>query len=137
MRSCPLTGATMERRVLDGVEIDVSEGQGIWLDRSELLAITEARRRTRVPSLFETVLGWFREDGRPEHRGIGENQRGLRCPVCDVALVVDSYEDVTIDRCLEHGIWLDQGELELILERLSRDPAFVRGMTVRLRDAEL
>jgi len=39
------------------------------------------------------------------------------CPVCKEAMVVLELDEVEIDHCLEcGGIWLDQGELELLLE---------------------
>lgn len=43
-----------------------------------------------------------------------------------------------IDRCPKgHGVWLDQGELELILDRLTNDPDFLRGMRLRISDLQL
>ncbi len=50
---------------------------------------------------------------------------------------VETYRDVWIDRCRAHGIFLDEGELELIVERLKDDPDFLRGMRLRLADQEL
>ena len=41
----------------------------------------------------------------------------MNCPVCDEAMIVLEHEQVEIDHCLScKGNWLDQGELELILE---------------------
>lgn len=41
----------------------------------------------------------------------------MDCPVCKEAMVVLELDEVEIDHCLEcGGIWLDQGELELLLE---------------------
>lgn len=40
------------------------------------------------------------------------------CPRCDCALVVLSWHDMDVDVCpLCRGVWLDQGELEELLER--------------------
>src|SRR5262249_15140005 len=33
------------------------------------------------------------------------------CPVCTVAMQVELFESVTIDRCVEHGVWFDPAEL--------------------------
>ncbi len=41
----------------------------------------------------------------------------MDCPVCKRGMVVLELERIEIDHCLNcGGIWLDQGELELILE---------------------
>ena len=41
----------------------------------------------------------------------------MNCPVCREAMIVLEHDQVEIDHCLNcKGNWLDQGELELILE---------------------
>jgi len=50
----------------------------------------------------------------------------MRCPVCDVALVISSREGIEIDHCPQcRGVWLDRGELDKIIERAA--PAVMRG----------
>jgi Zn-finger nucleic acid-binding protein len=39
-----------------------------------------------------------------------------QCPVCRTALAVGELEGVTVDRCAEHGIWFDAGELAASLK---------------------
>ncbi len=44
----------------------------------------------------------------------------MRCPVCDELMIVLELEQVEIDYCIScEGIWLDSGELELLLEEAS------------------
>ena len=44
--------------------------------------------------------------------------RGMKCPVCDVALSISSREGVEIDFCPQcRGVWLDRGELDKVIER--------------------
>ncbi len=43
-----------------------------------------------------------------------------RCPVCQKQMVLDCYRGIEIDKCHEHGIWLDQGELEKIIRSVRR-----------------
>ncbi|MCB9795611.1 MAG: zf-TFIIB domain-containing protein [Alphaproteobacteria bacterium] len=138
MRKCPVTGEDMVHDTINGVEVDRSSA-GVWLDKAELLEITQAERRklTLLDEFWVVMKDCFTvEAGRPDDRGTGAQQRRLPCPVCGEAMFVDSYQDVHIDRCRAHGTWLDKGELELIVERLKDDPEFVRGLTVRIRDAQ-
>jgi Zn-finger nucleic acid-binding protein len=45
----------------------------------------------------------------------------MKCPQCDVALVMSSREGVEIDYCPTcRGVWLDRGELDKIIERSDR-----------------
>ena len=40
----------------------------------------------------------------------------MNCPVCREAMIVLEYEQVEIDHCVScKGLWLDNGELELLL----------------------
>jgi Zn-finger nucleic acid-binding protein len=44
----------------------------------------------------------------------------MKCPVCDVALSISSREGVEIDFCPQcRGVWLDRGELDKVIERVS------------------
>lgn len=40
------------------------------------------------------------------------------CPECGKAMVAETVHATTVDICEEHGIWLDNGELEGIVMRL-------------------
>jgi Zn-finger nucleic acid-binding protein len=45
----------------------------------------------------------------------------MKCPNCDVNLVMTDRNGVEIDYCPEcRGIWLDRGELDKIIERSSQ-----------------
>ena len=48
---------------------------------------------------------------------VTESDRDVRCPFCGESMRVEHRRGVEIDVCDEHGIWLDRGELERILER--------------------
>jgi len=46
------------------------------------------------------------------------------CPACKGVVVVVEYERIELDYCTEcFGVWIDAGELELLLERLAIDGA--------------
>jgi len=47
----------------------------------------------------------------------------MNCPVCGGEMAKERKQDVEIDVCREHGIWLDKGELSRIL--INSTKAFV------------
>ena len=63
-------------------------------------------------------------------RAEGEKQKQkeahwMKCPKCGSDLQEINYQSVMIDRCIEcKGIWLDMGELELLIEGKAQ---FTRG----------
>jgi len=48
-----------------------------------------------------------------------EGIRSLSCPVCDLPMRVEVVNHTNIDVCEEHGMWLDDGELDRIMLRRS------------------
>jgi len=43
---------------------------------------------------------------------------GMKCPSCNLALIMADRQNIEIDYCPEcRGIWLDRGELDKIIER--------------------
>ena len=48
-------------------------------------------------------------------------QHWMKCPKCGADLEEIDFQNVLIDKCIEcEGIWLDQGELELLAEGKAR-----------------
>jgi len=54
--------------------------------------------------------------------------RTLACPVCGAAMEVVVKAKIPVDRCPLHGVWLDRGELEGLIQGLGSR----RGRAVRL-----
>jgi Zn-finger nucleic acid-binding protein len=44
-------------------------------------------------------------------------ERMLPCPICHTIMTVEIREEVEVDLCAEHGMWLDQAELVKITEK--------------------
>lgn len=130
MRSCPLCSGPMARELRDGVTIDVCHAHGLWLDQKELLAITEYERHKEGPFVWGDL---FR---RPIHPP-ADPQRRLPCPVCQGTMALTVYREVTLDQCAKHGVWLDNGEMDAILNNLRLDDSYLRGMALRLTDGRL
>ncbi|MED5373334.1 MAG: zf-TFIIB domain-containing protein [Myxococcota bacterium] len=127
-RNCPISGQPMESVKLHGVQVEVSP-HGMWLDRKELYLLTEAERRE---SDGKTWQDWFRKPVRP---GVDRN-RVLHCPVTGEEMKVIEYRDVFID-VSSAGVWLDVGEYEAILNNLRLDDGYLRGVALRLSEAQL
>ncbi len=128
MRKCPVSGKDMHHKKVHGVEVDVSDGYGIWLDKGEFLTISE-QVRTQEPSFMWADL-W-----RGEKKGHVADERTLDCPVCGTKMDVDLLHGVHIDWCKNDGVWLDNGELDAILNNLRLDPLYVRKVATRLWEA--
>ena len=48
----------------------------------------------------------------------------MKCPTCNVALVMADRNGIEIDYCPDcRGIWLDRGELDKIIERSILQPS--------------
>lgn len=128
MRKCPVCSLPMAQERRQGLAIEVCAAHGMWLDHTELLLITEAERYQH--GTFEWADIFRRPITLPADR-----ERRLACPVCHEILQLDLYADVTIDWCREHGVWLDNGELDAILNNLRLDPMYLRGLALRISDA--
>ena len=61
-----------------------------------------------------------------------DERRALQCPECGETMNVEKLHDVHIDWCKEHGVWLDNGELEAMLNNLRLDPLFLGKVATRL-----
>jgi len=61
-----------------------------------------------------------------------ENAGGERpCPVCGRVMLLERRKGIRIDVCDDHGIWLDNGELEAITAGLRRRLRRTRGVAVK------
>jgi len=61
----------------------------------------------------------------------------MKCPVCDELMVVLELEEIEIDYCTEcEGIWLDGGELELLLEEASEKEELLSSFKVADNSSE-
>jgi uncharacterized protein len=46
----------------------------------------------------------------------------MKCPACDIDLPMTERQGIEIDYCPQcRGVWLDRGELDKIIERLTAD----------------
>ncbi len=107
---CPVCKKDMIILELNEVEIDYCLScKGIWLDKGELELLAEDKNQT-ILNLFEPV-----EKTKEKLR---------KCPVCNKKMkkikMTTKQEVVMVDRCENHGIWFDKGELYQILKQTSK-----------------
>jgi hypothetical protein len=60
---------------------------------------------------------------RVQLRKVDRTQSAHSCPKCPGKLESYVFEEIALDRCHEcGGVWLDKGELEAIVRKISRGP---------------
>ena len=63
------------------------------------------------------LLRQKREAARSEAEQAARKQHYMKCPKCGADLAEEEVHGVVVDRCPDdNGIWLDAGELELLLD---------------------
>ena len=110
---CPVDGSTLEKISVDSVELEkCPECQGLWFEKAEIRQAEEAE------GVDEDWVGF---DLWSDHDAFGAEKSSRKCPVCEqnMATILYGHSDVKIDYCVdEHGVWLDQGEFESIIDFL-------------------
>jgi Zn-finger nucleic acid-binding protein len=121
--TCPRCKGSCTTVAYERVQIDECQScKGIWLDPGELQEII-AREETRFTPEFEKETLKSARAGIPEH----ETTAGIACPFCNRTLRAINYNyasGVIINTCANHGIWLDQHELqriEVFMEHWNRE----------------
>jgi len=106
---CPVCHIPLVVVEREGIEIDwCLECRGLWFDEGELELLAEKSGRRVEP---------FEERGTKGQR---------KCPRCSrkmSELPVGAGESPRIDRCADHGIWFDRGELGDVLRRAASEAA--------------
>ena len=60
---------------------------------------------------------------REQLKKVDKSAADLRCPKCPGSLETYSFEGHILDRCREcGGVWMDKGELEHVIHKLTRGP---------------
>jgi Zn-finger nucleic acid-binding protein len=98
----------------EGIELDwCLHCAGLWFDEGELELLAEKTGRR----LEAEDVGLAATE-----RGSG---KGRRCPRCKKKMdevAAGRRLPVQVDRCDDHGVWLDRGELGRILGQIETDP---------------
>ena len=110
---CPVCENPMVELELDQIEIDhCLHCGGIWLDTGELELLLETDEDR------ERLKNFLIEDG-------SVIEKKYPCPICNKKMTkvfVGEEKKILIDRCKKnHGLWLDKGELESVIELSSQN----------------
>jgi Zn-finger nucleic acid-binding protein len=96
-----------------GIQLDYCPSCfGIWFDRNELRQVKDKE---------DEFIRFVDIDPWKDEKKFKVNPSARTCPVCQVPLYTVEYDglDVDIDLCnICHGIWLDKGESDKIIEFL-------------------
>ena len=98
----------------EGFEIKTcTECESIWLKYKTLTNIVETEEETWTEFERKVSLTTAGQSGVPKE----EIERVRFCPECKQPMQTINYQyssGVIIDKCSQHGVWLDKGELEKI-----------------------
>lgn len=92
-----------------------SDCKGLFFDPNELEALIDKSVDHVYDVDHQRIQTLIEEEGRPDMHTV----RYVRCPVCQKVMNRRSYgakSGVIVDQCRDHGVWLDGGELNLILK---------------------
>ena len=114
---CPRCGNEMESMESDGVTLDVCfQCGGTWYDPGELQQSVEGALTN-----FEDP-----QEGASDSRvqaSTPEELRYLKCPRCQASMNRKNFKRISgvmVDVCHAHGVFLDGGEFEAIIEFFAR-----------------
>ena len=114
---CPACSCVMPPRAIGGIGInECPDCNGIWVpeDRFDhLIAQACEVARQKGPSISQMTGGARVSGGNPNAKRVVYR----KCPVCEGHMQRTNFQKrsgVIIDRCHEHGTWLDADELEAI-----------------------
>ena len=107
--TCPRDGTPLVTEDVYGVAADrCGQCRGLWLDEPELGELESVRAH---------------EDARRGMVDYAQRPSELACPVCGQPMTAFNYRahNLELERCEEHGYWLDAGEdrrvLDIVQER--------------------
>ncbi len=107
---CPACKAPLVVVERESIEVDWCPAcRGVWFDAGELDVLAAKAGKRLEPGL----IGEASPDA-------GEARR--RCPRCRRKMkkaAVGGPQTLLLDRCMEHGLWFDAGELGTLMDRLS------------------
>lgn len=118
---CPRCKSDTQTTNVDTLELDrCASCAGLWFDVGEIKQLRaladEARLRDEITHVLQNAGATL----KPEQAIVAEHP--LPCPVCHLRMARRPHPDapgVVIDRCHQHGTWLDRGEAARLLQLIN------------------
>ena len=111
---CPRCQLMLRTTDYEGVEVDLCDNcWGMWLDTGELEEILDVRDM----KFSADEKRQFMDLKRGGAEALSKQRDTIKCPSCgDPMDVIEADAGITlvIDRCPDHGIWLDSGEIKAV-----------------------
>lgn len=115
---CPIDGTALETHTVHSINIEECvQCRGLWFEEGEL-------RKAKDES--ELDLNWLDFDLWSDQESFVADWSSRKCPHCGKNMATISYAatGVMVDYCAEgHGVWLDKGEFQAIIEALENEIA--------------
>jgi Zn-finger nucleic acid-binding protein len=109
---CPRCKLMLRETQYEGVTADICDNcWGIWLDRGELEEVLDSRAMQFSDAERKQITSIRGESALPRE------SEPAACPKCGRIMDVvhsDAGVQITLDRCPEHGVWLDPGEIKAV-----------------------
>jgi Zn-finger nucleic acid-binding protein len=110
---CPVCREPLIVAEREGIELDACPWcHGLWFDAGELALLAETLGRSLSVGEGGAVAAVTAEKPRP-------------CPRCDKAMekvTMGQTPGVLLDRCANHGLWFDHGELGSLMGQMAAAP---------------
>ncbi len=127
--NCPRCQLPLRTTDYEGVEVDMCEScWGFWLDQGELEEVLERKELKFSEEERQQILAassaWNEGSSEP-----------APCPKCNQTMRRHSYDEsihLLIDRCPDHGTWLDTGELKRVQAVAEKSEAIHRLLLKKL-----
>jgi Zn-finger nucleic acid-binding protein len=125
---CPRCKLPLLRETYEGYEVDICHAcWGFWLDHGELEKILISRRSPLSEDEKEKAL--------KERKAPKNPMTPVACPKCArrmERLYIDPALYLVIDRCPDHGVWLDTGEIKTMQAKAESSRELCRSLVDRI-----
>ena len=115
MPDCPKCQLSLQPQDYEGTKIQFCGNcWGHWLDHASMAQILATKSYGFSRDEQSIVMeSWI----KAAEADLADGHHGLKCPICQSPMTETPLGDdcpVLVDRCAEHGTWLDAGEIKQV-----------------------
>lgn len=116
--NCPIDKTPLETHTVHDIQVEeCPECKGLWFKADEMRKAKDAT---------DPDLRWLDFDLWSDSDALSAEWSSRKCPYCGHTMMRIAYDHtgVIVDYCPDgHGIWLDKGEFQAIIEALEKEVA--------------